>query len=164
MPTGGGGGRDNNDSQRQTILPPGSFNPFCMPTSRAVAHLCWSTSHTRLILVGQLAGLRALTVHWLHTRLGSRVSKTQGKTEHTMLVHTNRIFFLPQTTKVYLFSVWFTVEPVGLSPPAEQHRKGKLNQVKANIALPRFPQRFFLSGMSKLWKIKQPSRCAILKL
>lgn len=105
-----------------------------------------------------------LILHWLYTRLSSRVRKTQGKTEHTQLVHTNRIFSYHRPPRLICFQCGGTVEPVVLSLPAEQHRKGKPNQVKANIALPKFPQSFFLSGMSKLWQIKQLSRCVILKL
>lgn len=82
-----------NDLKGQAALPPGSLNPFSLPPGATAALLCYSTSPTRQTLVEQLAGQRALTNFTLAlNRVGSKVSKTQGKTEHTLLVRTNRIF------------------------------------------------------------------------
>lgn len=98
-------------SDRQLCLQ-ACLTPFALPPGTMAVHLCHRTSPTRQILVEQLAGLRALTNFTLAlNRLGSRVSKTQGKTEHTPLVHTSRIFSYWSTA---LFSVWFTVELVRL--------------------------------------------------
>lgn len=44
-----------------------------------------------------------LILHWLYTRLSSRVRKTQGKTEHTQLVHTNRIFSYHRPPRLICF-------------------------------------------------------------
>lgn len=142
------------DFKSGATLPPGLFNPFCLPPCTRAALLCYSRSPNRQTLAEQLDEPRATINFTLAlNRLGSRI-RLRARLN---LVPSKRAFSYP------IFNVVHSASCQALSSVGH-HRKGKPNQVKPNIPSSRLSQSLLLSGIYKLWQIKQAFRCVTSKL